>query len=229
MSRSIQLAVLLVVLPLLASAFWTGQASAAIKTWDGGGGDNNWSTGGVGGNWSGAAAPAATGDSLVFDGSTRTTNANNIPVTALVGITYNVGASAFTSTGTQNITITVGGITVNSAAIQTLNMPITLSGSQTVSVVSGGKLVLGSTATAYTHSLNNGTITFTGLGEFSVLTSAGGTFQSAQARSFPMPVHGGGLAKARTSWPSSRGGGSGAGPPREPNSSRWMPSATAYW
>jgi len=44
-----------------------------------------------------------------------------------------------------------------------------------------------------------------------------------------MRRHGGGLVKGRTSWRLSEAGGGGGGPVREANSSRWMPSATAYW
>ena len=48
-------------------------ASAAPRTWSGGGADNNWSTAA---NWGGTAP--VSGDSLIFAGIQRTTNLNNI-------------------------------------------------------------------------------------------------------------------------------------------------------
>src|SRR4051812_48233118 len=53
------------------------RADAAVKTWNGGGGDGKWQTGL---NWVGGAAPLA-GDSLIFTGNTRVANTNNFPPT----------------------------------------------------------------------------------------------------------------------------------------------------
>jgi hypothetical protein len=41
-----------------------------------------------------------------------------------------------------------------------------------------------------------------------------------EGKSSPTPCEVGGLAKARTSWPGSEGGGGGTGPVADPNSSR---------
>jgi autotransporter-associated beta strand protein len=68
----------------------------AIKTWDGGGGNNNWATPA---NWDLDAAPNA-GDDLVFDGVTRTNSVNNFPSnTSFNSIKFNLACGAFVLSG----------------------------------------------------------------------------------------------------------------------------------
>jgi autotransporter-associated beta strand protein len=107
-------------------------AVTAVKTWDGGGGNNSWSTSN---NWGGTGAPVA-GDSLFFGGSTRLAPNNNLTAgTSFAGITFNAGAGAFTLGGNS---ITLGGnVTNNSAATQTINNALTLGIAQTWSATSG--------------------------------------------------------------------------------------------
>lgn len=76
-----------------------GDAHAAVRTWTGGGADNNWNTAG---NWD-TGAPV-NNDSVVFSGSTRVTNFNNISGLNLTGLGFNgsgflLGGSAITNTG----------------------------------------------------------------------------------------------------------------------------------
>src|SRR5688572_30430786 len=84
---------------LLVNAFLvlaTIPVSAAIKTWDGGGADNNWLTGA---NWDFDIAPA-TNDLLSFGGNLRTAPVNNFAGGTLFNaITFNPGASSFVLSG----------------------------------------------------------------------------------------------------------------------------------
>ena len=110
-----------------------GIASAATKTWDGGGGNGNWSTGA---NWDLDTAPSATGDILNFVGTTNLSAVND-SVTALAtsgtAITFASGAGSFNLSGNA-ITMGSGGgggqtiITQNSANNQTISLNINLSG-----------------------------------------------------------------------------------------------------
>ena len=64
---------------------------AQTVTWNGGGADSNWSTAN---NW-GGTAPVG-GEALVFGGSARLTNVNDIATdTLFAGITFNSAADAF--------------------------------------------------------------------------------------------------------------------------------------
>ncbi len=154
---------------------------AAARTWNGGGADNNWSTAA---NW-GGTAPALSGDAVVFAGSTRLTPSmnNSYSVTYL---SFSAGAGAFTISRPGSETLTVSssaGITNLSSSLQTLNVPVALtgtggrietvgtsgnitingvvSGSQGLTKVGTGTLTLGGT-TANTYSgttaLNAGTV-----------------------------------------------------------------------
>ena len=81
-------------------------ARAAELVWDGGADANfNWSDGE---NWVGDLAPAATGDTLAFNGTIGLANTNDAAVTSLVNnatagrgaITFEAGAGAFALSGT---------------------------------------------------------------------------------------------------------------------------------
>lgn len=138
------------VLPLVvAGSGFPHIAFAAVKTWDGGGNPNfNWS---VGANWDADAAPAATGDTLTFAGSTGL-SANNDFITALAngGITFSAGAGSF-NLGGNAITIgTAGGggltvLTQQSANNQVVSLNITLAsggGDRSVVMSGAGSLTL---------------------------------------------------------------------------------------
>lgn len=69
----------------------TGLSDGAVRTWTGGGADDNWSTGG---NWGGTAP--APGDELHFAGSTRLNPVNDISGgTSFYSITFDAGAGPF--------------------------------------------------------------------------------------------------------------------------------------
>jgi len=101
---------------------------AATRTWDGGGGDPNWSTAA---NWDGDAAAPAAGDALVFGGSARLSNNNDLGANASFScIAFNNDAGAFVLGGNA---ITLDGNVSNfSASAKTLALPMALSGFRTV-------------------------------------------------------------------------------------------------
>ncbi len=130
----------------------TGAASASIRTWSGGGGNDNWSTAA---NW-GGIAPSA-GDDLVFAGTTRLTPNNDITAgTSFNSITFNGGAGAFV-VGGNSVVITGGAAAITSnvtGGMETFNNPITFSGSPpTISSNAGGLLVLGGNISASSFSV----------------------------------------------------------------------------
>ncbi len=169
-------------------------ASAADRTWNGGGGDDYWNTGA---NW-GGIAPVG-GDALFFGGNTRLTPDNDILAdTSFAGITFNNGADPFTLVGNQ---ITLGGnVTNNDADTQTIDLDMILDATRTFTANTGAIVVSGalsgaggltkeggnaltlSEANAYsgTTTLNAGTLnvndaTAVGSGTFTI---AGGTIDN---------------------------------------------------
>src|SRR5262245_26368312 len=72
------------VITILAAAF-TPPLHAQL-TWSGGGGDANWSTGA---NWAGTAP--ATGDALIFAGSTQLVNTNDLVLSSNAWVRFNSG------------------------------------------------------------------------------------------------------------------------------------------
>lgn len=110
--------------------------SAASRVWAGGSGsDNNWSSNP---NWSTGAGPGWAGDSVAFAGGTRLTPLmdTNYSVT---GVIFNSGASSFTLgvAASRFLTLTGSGITNNSTASQSVNIPLSLGAAQTLNAASG--------------------------------------------------------------------------------------------
>ncbi len=114
-------------LPLVPAAF------GAAYTWDGGGSDGNT---GTAANWSADVAPAATGDTLTFAGTTNLSVANNSLVslaTSGTAIAFASGAGSFTLGGNA-LTLGSGAgagqviISQQSANAQTISANINLSG-----------------------------------------------------------------------------------------------------
>src|SRR5882724_739738 len=108
--------------------------AASQEVWNGGAGDNNWSSGL---NWASGSAPGLAGDNLTFAGTTRLTPLmnNSYSVSSLTfsnnAGSFNIGASAGSS-----LTL-AGGLTNNSASAETLNVPVTLGVTLTVSAAAG--------------------------------------------------------------------------------------------
>ena len=97
-------------------------------------------------NWTGGNAIPVSGDSLIFGSTTGgfTTLSDNLmtPVTFTVnGITFSSGAAAFiinpNTAGVNGFTL-AGGITNSSTSLETINDLITISGTQTITTLSGG-------------------------------------------------------------------------------------------
>lgn len=106
-------------------------AYAADRTWDGGGSDANWSTAD---NWDGDTDAPVAGDALLFGGSARLTNTNDLTAgMSIAGMAFNSGAGAFSLRG--NAVTLEGDITNGSSNAQTVNLPMTLGGTRTVYVV----------------------------------------------------------------------------------------------
>ncbi len=104
---------------------------ALTATWDGGGADNNWSDAT---NWIGDVAPGYA-YSLIFDGQTRLAPVMDSSYNAYA-LTFTNTAGAFTlGTTTGTLTLT-GGVTNNSANVQTLNLPVFLGAPATVNAAS---------------------------------------------------------------------------------------------
>lgn len=125
--------------PLTGSGFATFTVNALVDTWNGLALDDNWSSAT---NWVGDLPPAYAGDTVIFTGSTRTTPVmdNNY---SIAGLTFDGAASSFTLGASAGKTLTLtGGVTNDSYAVQTLNLPVTFSGTQTVADDNGAGITL---------------------------------------------------------------------------------------
>jgi autotransporter-associated beta strand protein len=106
--------------------------------WSGGGGNNKWSTGG---NWSVSFAPG-TGDSVTMAGTTQTTN-NLDSSLSVASLTFDGTAGSFDITNAASTLTLAGGVTNISGNTQTLDVPVALSGSQTINAASGNVTING--------------------------------------------------------------------------------------
>ena len=172
---------------------------ATNETWTGASANNLWSTKA---NWNNAA-PAASGDAVTFAGSTRLSpdmDANY----SVTGVTFASGASSFVlgSTGGNTLTLTANGILNLSANPQTVNVPLTLSGAQTLNASVGsltisntldkaGNLltVTGAASTAIKGSiLNSGSLFKQGNGSLTIPGSATWDLTQASSGGFSGPL-----------------------------------------
>jgi len=125
---------------LVASTWAVVGHAQATRTWSSTTNNGTWS---VAGNWTSGTAPVAN-DSLAFSATTGTTTLNNdfTAATQFNGITFNVGASAYTLTGNQ---ITLGGSVINNSSnLQTIALPLALSATRTFAANAGAITVTGS-------------------------------------------------------------------------------------
>jgi len=105
--------------------------SAAIWTWDGGGADSNW---GTANNWDPNTLPQSDAKTyVVFTGSTKTTNSNNLSLGSVGGVVFDSNASSFTLNGNAltlfggvQAPYTLQGVTQESSAAQLINNAITI-------------------------------------------------------------------------------------------------------
>ena len=125
---------------LLALSFTALPAHAADKIWDGGAGTSAWTTPN---NWNLDVAPVAT-DSLFFAGSAQTSTNNGFAAsTQFNGLTFSVGASAFTLAG--NAINLAGNITNSSSSNQTISLALALQQNVIVNTGSTGTATSGGT------------------------------------------------------------------------------------
>lgn len=189
---------------------FTTTAHAVNRTWNGAGTDDLWSTDA---NW-GGTAPAATGDSLFFAGSTRLTPTNTT-VTSLNGITFNAGAGSFTLSGSTFILN--GNIANNSGVLQTIdnNMTLNSNGGRTIDTAQGDVIVNGAigqdSGSRVLKKTGTGTLTLAGANTFAgsmlflqgkLLLTAGASFAAGGdfflgANSTPDALNQPGILEAR--------------------------------
>jgi len=114
-------------------ALWAGPALGATRTWIGNT-DTNWNTSG---NWNEGAVGSDNTPVFGTSGSSGATLNNDVAaLNTFAGITFNNSASSFTIGG-NSITLS-GGITVGTGITsETINLPITLSGTYSYNVNSG--------------------------------------------------------------------------------------------
>ena len=103
--------------------------------------DASW---GRNGNWSTFAAPGFIGDAVVFDAGVflPPTMETNYSVT---GVTFNNTAGSFTlgASASRFLTLTGSGVTNNSAASQTVNIPLSMNTAQTLNAAAGNLAFVG--------------------------------------------------------------------------------------
>jgi fibronectin-binding autotransporter adhesin len=126
------------------------------------GGSGNWNTGG---NWTNGVAPPATGAKIYYSGGGGLST-NNV-ATAIQGLTFRSGASAYTLEGNA-LSIGALGIVNLSASTQTVNLALTLSDSVSFNAQAGG-LSFGGAVT-----LGANTLTVTGAENTSIGGAIGG-------------------------------------------------------
>jgi autotransporter-associated beta strand protein len=140
---------------------------AAVRTWDGqGNNDANWSTKQNWGSGSDQAVPV-NNDSLVFGGTARLINNNDLAVgTTFTGLTFNNTAGAFVLNG--NAINLGGGITNNSSSLQTINLALNLTGNRTINAASGNITVNGViSGSGGIEMAGNNTLTLNGVNTYS--------------------------------------------------------------
>jgi autotransporter-associated beta strand protein len=175
------------------------------ETWGGGSTtDNNWSDAA---NWAGGAAPL-TGDNVTLAGDTRPAPVMDASF-SLGSLTFASGAGSFVITNTPGSVLTLsGGVVNNSAAPESLNVPVVLGAAQTLNaaagnlalggVVSGASLTVAGTnlvTLSGTNTYGGGTTVSAGtvvvandsaLGS-GVLTLAGGSVSNSAGSSCTVP------------------------------------------
>lgn len=146
--------------------------SAATRTWTGGGADDNWSTAA---NWGGVAP--ATGDTLLFTGTARTTNVNDIVDLTVPWVTFNSGGFSLSGNALK-----VSGAVTNAAGTNTFvgELGWDSGAVKTWSIANGSELVLNNTNSVEIggdHTLTGGgTLRLPGILNVGVATTANPAF-----------------------------------------------------
>ena len=118
-------------------AFGAAPLFAVNSTWTGGGADDNWSTAD---NWGGTAFVA--GNALVFNGTTRCTNVNDLAAdTSIGGITFGSTAGLHALSG--NRIVLDGNVVNNTNASHRINLDLVLNATRTFNMASGSMYLNG--------------------------------------------------------------------------------------
>lgn len=115
--------------PLSGSGAATLTVNVSEDVWNGLASDANWSSGS---NWVSTFPPGYAGDTLDFAGNTQT-SPNMDANYSVAGLIFDSSASSFTlGAAPGNVLTLTGGVTNQSGSLQTLNLPVVLSGTQVI-------------------------------------------------------------------------------------------------
>jgi autotransporter-associated beta strand protein len=164
-------------------AFINGQGNLQVVAnissglWTGLGVDNNW---GTAGDWDHNAVPIFP-HALTFAGNTRLNNNNNLTGLTVTGLTFSNNAGAFVLGGNSiNLSGNIG-FTANPAApvTETVNLSVSLTGSETIDTPTNGNVTLGGDITSSTDTslikLDAGTLSLDGTNSILSWDLNGGT------------------------------------------------------
>jgi autotransporter-associated beta strand protein len=148
---------------------------SAQSTWNGNGGDNNWNTVA---NWAGGVPQSLATTTVTFAGTNRLAPVQNVANPIMLNqLTFGATAGAFVLGGNGLNFVSNGAltptITQNSASIETISVPLTLTNNLTIAGTGTGNLILNGVVGGA------GSLTYSGAGTLTLgntNTYAGGTF-----------------------------------------------------
>ncbi len=165
---------------------WEIQIGSVNRVWNGQGSTSNWSDAN---DWSGHTVPQP-GDILVFaSAANRLTNTNNLSAgIQFHGISFPSGAGAYTLGG--NVIDADGYIANTSANTQTINLPLALTGNETLTAAAGGLKIGGNISETGGHQAivvaGPGIVTLSGTNTYTGGTTvSSGTLIAASPNSIP--------------------------------------------
>ena len=169
--------------PLSGGGTATLTVNSSTDTWSGLASNDNWTSDA---NWVGSVAPGYVGDALIFTGSTRTTPVMDTNY-SVVSLAFDSSAGSFTIGSATGSTLTLlGGVTNSSASAQALNVPVVLSGSQTIEDQASAGITLGGPVSGSGLTVDMGVVTLAGANTYSGNTTiSGGTLKVANSSAIP--------------------------------------------